>query len=190
MPLIFGQLMQNLVFDIQRFSIHDGPGIRTVVFFKGCNMECPWCQNPESMNFQPEVAFYPDQCIESHECEDVCPEDAIIFDGEGRINREVCTKCGWCADSCVSGALKLIGREMSTNDVMEEILSDLNYYKASGGGVTFSGGEPTLHIEFIHELLIRCKAHSIHTNLETNGYFSWEKFETILLWLDLIFFRY
>ncbi len=180
--------MQNLVFDIQRFSIHDGPGIRTVVFFKGCNLECPWCQNPESMDFQPEIAFYPDKCIDSLECKEVCPENAIVINAGSRIDREVCTNCGLCVENCVSGALKLIGKEMSTNEVMEEILSDLDYYKSSGGGVTFSGGEPTLHIDFIHELLIRCKAYDIHTNIETNGYFSWEKFETILPWLDLIYF--
>lgn len=180
--------MQPLIFDIQRFSIHDGDGIRTVVFFKGCNMKCPWCQNPESMDHRPEIAFYADKCEGNADCVAACPKDAIAIGSETHIDRSLCDRCGKCTEVCVSGALKLIGREYSKEKVMEEILKDKTYYDTSGGGVTFSGGEPTLHADFILEILKECKEHGIHTNIETNGYFKWEKFEPLLPYLDQIFF--
>ncbi|MCG3165383.1 MAG: 4-hydroxyphenylacetate decarboxylase activating enzyme [Bacteroidia bacterium] len=180
--------MHSLIFDIQRFSIHDGPGIRTVVFFKGCNLECPWCQNPESMAFKPQVAIYDDKCIDSRDCAKACPVNAISFDDGLKINRQLCNGCGKCVDVCVSEALKIIGKEYSADEVMTEIMRDVDYYKTSGGGVTFSGGEPTLHHDFLIELLERCKAEGLHTAIETNGYFSWDKFELLLPYLDLIYF--
>lgn len=180
--------MQSLIFDIQRFSIHDGPGIRTVVFFKGCNLQCPWCQNPESMAFKPEIAFYPDKCIKSLDCVSVCPTSAISFNGGITINRQLCNGCGKCEEVCGAKALKIIGTAYTTEDVLKEILSDVDYYYTSGGGVTFSGGEPTLHFDFLFAMLRLCKAHSLHTNIETNGYFSWDKMEQLLPFLDLVFF--
>jgi len=180
--------MKPLIFDIQRFSIHDGPGIRTVVFFKGCNLECPWCQNPESMALKPEIAYYPDKCMKHVECVKVCEENAISFNGCLHIDRLKCTYCGKCEESCVSGAIRIVGKEYSEKWVMDEILRDMDYYTDSGGGVTFSGGEPTLHFDFLLGLLKLCKAKSIHTNIETNGYFSWDKFEQLLPYLDLIYF--
>lgn len=180
--------MNSLIFDIQRFSIHDGPGIRTVVFFKGCNLQCPWCQNPESMAFKPELAYYADKCINSRDCAVVCPTKAISFSNGFTINRELCNGCGKCADACSADALKIIGKEYSTSDVMKEIMSDVDYYITSGGGVTFSGGEPTLHFDFLNKMLRLCKEQSLHTNIETNGFFSWEKMEQLLPFLDLIYF--
>ena len=180
--------MKSLIFDIQRFSIHDGPGIRTVVFFKGCNLECPWCQNPESMAFRPQIAVYADKCINSRDCAKSCPVNAITFEDGLKINRHLCNGCGKCVDACASQALKLIGKEYTVDEVMTEILRDVDYYKTSGGGVTFSGGEPTLHHDFLFELLKRCKAEGLHTTIETNGYFSWDKFELLLPYLDLIYF--
>ena len=180
--------MQPLIFDIQRFSIHDGDGIRTVVFFKGCNMKCPWCQNPESIDHRPEIAFYADKCEGNADCVTVCPKDAIKFGSETHINRSLCDRCGKCTEVCVTGALRLIGREYSKEKVMKEILKDMTYYQVSGGGVTFSGGEPSLHADFILEILKECKELGIHTNIETNGYFKWEKFEPLLPYLDQIFF--
>jgi len=176
-----------LIFDIQRFSIHDGPGIRTIIFLKGCNLECPWCQNPESISIKPEIAFYPDKCILSKDCVSVCPENAIIFTDNKRINYDLCTACGKCTQVCVSNALKLIGEETTVNQVLTEVKKDMDYYKSSGGGITISGGEPSLHFDFVLELLKECKKLNIHTNIETNGYFKWEKFKLLLPYLDLIF---
>lgn len=180
--------MRPLVFDIQKFSIHDGPGIRTVIFFKGCNLECPWCQNPESIARKPEIAYYPDKCIDSRDCELTCSNKAISLHDGFYINREICATCHDCTVQCLSEAIRVIGKEYTTEELMEEILRDAEYYKTSGGGVTFSGGEPTLHIDFIYELLVMCKSHGIHTNIETNGHFSWDKFQKILPLLDLIYF--
>ncbi len=180
--------MRPLIFDIQRFSIHDGPGIRTVVFFKGCNLECPWCQNPESIALKPEIAYYPDKCVDSRDCIATCQHSAITYNNGLQINRQVCATCNNCKVQCLSNAIRIIGKEYSTQEVMDEILRDTDYYNTSGGGVTFSGGEPTLHTDFIYELLLQCKQHNIHTNIETNGYFAWEKFEKILPLLDLIYF--
>lgn len=177
-----------LIFDIQRFSIHDGPGIRTVVFFKGCNLSCPWCQNPESIALNPEIALYPGNCIGSLDCIKVCEPKALTFNGTIQLDRNKCDQCGKCALACVTGALKIIGKEYTAEEVMAEILSDADYYSSSGGGVTFSGGEPTLHFDFLLQLLKLCKENSIHTNIETNGYFSWDKFEKLLPYLNLIYF--
>lgn len=180
--------MRPLIFDIQRFSIHDGPGIRTTIFFKGCNLECPWCQNPESISHKPELAYYPANCIGSQDCVKSCPKQALSYEGTLIIDRNICSTCYNCTVSCVTEGVKVVGKEYSIDSVMQEILRDKSYYDTSGGGITFSGGEPTLHIDFIYELLIRCKEHQIHTNIETNGYFSWEKFQKILPMLDLIYF--
>ncbi|MCP3928263.1 MAG: glycyl-radical enzyme activating protein [Bacteroidetes bacterium] len=180
--------MNTIVTDIQRFSIHDGPGIRTVVFFKGCNLYCPWCQNPEAIKTNPEIAFYEKKCIESWDCLKVCPENAILKSGSDRINRSLCTECGICIDHCSSGALKIIGKEYDLETLLAEILQDADYYENSGGGVTVSGGEATLHADFLIEFLTACKKHQLHTNIETNGYFSQKKMELLLPLLDLIFF--
>ena len=180
--------MRPLIFDIQRFSIHDGPGIRTVVFFKGCNLECPWCQNPESIAHKQEIAYYPDKCVDSRDCIGTCQHQAISYNNGLRINREVCITCNQCTVRCLSNAIRIIGKKYTVNEVMEEVLRDADYYQTSGGGVTFSGGEPALHIDFIYELLLECKKFGIHTNIETNGYFAWEKFQKILQLLDLIYF--
>jgi len=179
--------MDPLVFDIQRFSIHDGPGIRTTVFLKGCNLECPWCQNPESISLKAEIAFYPDKCILSKDCLSVCDENAIIFEDNKRINYDLCTGCGKCADACVSSALKLIGKNQTIDEILDEIKKDIDYYNSSGGGVTISGGEPTLHFDFVFNLLKECKKLGINTNIETNAYFNWQKFEKLLPYLDLIY---
>jgi len=180
--------MRPVVFDVQRFSIHDGPGIRTVIFFKGCNLECPWCQNPESINLKHEIAFYPDRCVAHRDCVDTCSKNAISFKDGFAIERELCRRCDDCTVHCLSDAIRIIGKEYTAEALMQEILRDLDYYQTSGGGVTFSGGEPTLHTDFIYDLLVLCKIHGIHTNIETNGCFSWDKFQTILPLLDLIFF--
>ncbi|MCP5099397.1 MAG: glycyl-radical enzyme activating protein [Chloroflexi bacterium] len=175
------------IFEIQRFSIHDGPGIRTLVFFKGCHLSCKWCQNPESQDTSPVVAFYRERCKESFDCRVVCPENAIL-NGRFRINYEKCTACGKCVEACAYGALRLIGNRVTPEALFSKILLDLPYYQKSGGGVTFSGGEPTLYPDFLDQTLILCQEKGIHTVLETCGTFSFNIWEPILRKLDLIYF--
>ena len=175
------------IFDVQRFSIHDGPGIRTTVFFKGCNLECSWCQNPESQDVAPILSFYETRCEEHFACADICPHSAIIK-GEFRIDYERCTLCQKCIDACPNSALQLIGQPMTPKQLFEQILADLPYYQSSGGGVTFSGGEPTLYPAFIDEVVDLCNEHGIHTNLETCGTFSKKRWAKILPKLDMIYF--
>lgn len=178
---------QAPVFDIQRFSIHDGPGIRTLIFLKGCNFHCGWCQNPESQFNKPVLAFYGNRCQQSFACLKTCKEDAIQQENF-RINYDKCTACGDCADACAYDALKMIGEYMTPVQLFEKILADHAYYKESLGGVTFTGGEPTLYPRFIDQVVDLCIAENIHTNLETAGLFSFEKWQPILKKLDLIYF--
>lgn len=175
------------IFDIQRFSIHDGPGIRTLVFFKGCNLHCAWCQNPESQDVQPLVAFYEDRCSQSFDCLKACPQDAINRDGF-RINYAKCDNCLACIEACAHDALRPIGEHMTPDQLFTSLLSDLPYYRSSGGGVTFSGGEPTLYPKFVDRVLDLCDDRNIHTAMETCGTYSHERWLPILPKLDLIYF--
>ena len=175
------------VFDVQRFSIHDGPGIRTTVFFKGCNLRCDWCQNPESQNVTPLLSFYENRCETCLACADVCPDDAIRQAGY-RVDHERCTICLKCIDACPHEALQLIGEELGPEDLFEQLLADEAYFESSGGGITFSGGEPTLYPDFISKMLDLCERRGIHTTLETCGTFSQKRWVAILPKLDLIYF--
>ncbi|MCP3993171.1 MAG: glycyl-radical enzyme activating protein [Actinomycetia bacterium] len=175
------------VFDVQRFSLHDGPGIRSLVFLKGCTLHCPWCQNPESQDHAPVVAFYRDRCCEYFECETACQENAIIR-GSYRIDQASCTACGHCVSACPSTALRLIGEALTPEQLMEKLRPDLPYFVSSGGGVTFTGGEPMLHPGFLDRVLDLCRTESIHTNIETAGTFSFDMCLPILRKLDLIYF--
>lgn len=174
------------VFDIQRFSIHDGPGIRTLVFFKGCNLHCDWCQNPEAHDVQPIVAFYADRCRESFCCEQVCAEQAINRNGF-RINADRCTVCGDCVESCAYSALRLIGERLTPEELMDRVLPDKAYFD-SGGGVTLSGGEPTLYPRFLYRFVDLCVQSGIHIAMETAGRFSMEMCLPIFGKIDLIYF--
>lgn len=175
------------VFEIQRFSIHDGPGIRSLVFLKGCALHCPWCQNPESQASRPIVAFYSDRCRESFECAAACPSGAIQLSGY-RVDHTLCDQCALCVEACPYGALELIGEHLTPRQLMARIMVDMPYYESSGGGVTFTGGEPTLYPRFMRRMLELCNEAGVHTNLETAGTFSWEKWEPTLGMLDLIYF--
>jgi len=135
----------GVIFNIQRFSIHDGPGIRTTVFFKGCSMHCYWCHNPEGIRPHPEIQFLPERCIGCGECLAACPQKAhALRDGVHIFNRTQCSGCGKCAETCYASALELTGTVMTVEQVMEEILQDRAFYETSNGGVTLSGGEPVL----------------------------------------------
>ncbi|GBE23426.1 benzylsuccinate synthase activating enzyme [bacterium BMS3Bbin01] len=175
------------VFDVQRFSLHDGPGIRSLVFLKGCTLHCPWCQNPESQEAKPVIAFYEDRCEESFECAVVCPNGSIRFEGF-RVDHARCDQCALCVDACAYGALRLIGENLTPRQLIARLLADRPYYESSGGGVTFTGGEPTLHHRFVERVLELCREAGIHTNLETAGTFSWARWEQTLRLLDLIYF--
>jgi pyruvate formate lyase activating enzyme len=177
----------GIVTNIQRFSIHDGPGIRTTVFLKGCNLRCYWCHNPETWRPKPELQVFPDKCIGCGACLTVCPNDAhVMVDGEKTFIRERCTACGACADQCYAEALVIVGEEMTVDAVMEEVLADRPFYENSGGGVTLSGGEPALQLDFAYAILARAKAEGIHTAIETDANYPWERLARLLEVTDLV----
>ncbi len=175
------------VFDVQRFSIHDGPGIRSLVFFKGCNLQCAWCQNPESQQVAPLISFYEARCSQGFQCDSVCTQQAISRN-QYRIDHQRCTLCLACIEACPSGALKLVGEYLNPQQLIERLLADQAYYDSSGGGVTFSGGEPTLHPKFMNAVLDLCNEHGLHTAMETCGTFSLVRWQPILPKLQLIYF--
>lgn len=178
---------QGLIFNIQRFSIHDGPGIRTTFFFKGCSLRCFWCHNPEGRHARPEIQFFPERCIACGECLTRCAHHAHELDKNFHIFiRENCQGCGACAETCYSNALELTGHYVSVEEAMEEILRDRLFYETSNGGVTLSGGEPVLQSDFAQKLLQRCKTEGLHTAIETCGNYPWLELEKLLPVIDLI----
>ena len=176
------------LFDIQRFSIHDGPGIRTALFFKGCALACEWCQNPESHAMRPELAYYAERCIGSGACVSVCAAGAIRAAFEMRVDWARCTHCGRCAEVCDSEALRLVGRSWDAETLLAECLKDVAFYRVSGGGVTLSGGEAVLQHRFLAGFLPRLKNAGVHVLLETAGEYPWRALEVLLPWLDHVFF--
>jgi len=165
--------MTGLIFNVQRFSVNDGPGIRTTIFFKGCPLHCLWCHNPESLSSVREVALRADRCIQCGDCLTACKNGASYREnGLYAIHRERCLQCGECVDVCVADARALIGREMTVEEVMKEIRRDTSFFNQSAGGATFSGGEPLLQHEFLLVLLKACRWEGIHTTIDTSGFTS------------------
>lgn len=165
------------IFDIERFGLVDGPGIRTVVFFKGCPLRCQWCHNPESQSISFEIMFSEERCVRCGACKEACPNDAIHFDAELNSRgylREKCALCGRCIEVCQTKALERVGYEVEIDSLMKEVLGGMPFYRRSGGGVTLSGGEPLLQVDFCKELLKACHEEGIHTSLDTSGYVGWE----------------
>lgn len=179
--------MHGLITNIQRFSVHDGPGIRTTIFFKGCNLRCFWCHNPEDMRPQPELQVFPERCIDCQACAEACPYGAHLWTEEQHVfQRDLCQVCGTCVDTCYAGGLVLVGQEMHVDEVMTEVVQDAAFYESSGGGVTLSGGEPLLQVEFAQAILRRCREAGIHTAIETAANAAWSRLETLLPDLDLV----
>jgi pyruvate formate lyase activating enzyme len=178
-----------LIVDIKSGSTEDGPGIRSTVFFKGCPLHCLWCHNPEAMDPGVEIAFYPRHCLGCFDCAEACPEGAIIQEEHARIDRARCTRCGICAEVCPSRALRKIGAYYERDELLETLLRDRVFYKVSGGGVTLSGGEPTLWPEYAGALLKGLKQAGIQTAVQTCGYFDYDLFKKEMLpWVDLILY--
>jgi pyruvate formate lyase activating enzyme len=199
--------MKGIVTDIQRFSVHDGPGIRTTVFLKGCNLRCRWCHNPETIHPHAELQVLPDRCIACGACLTACPRGAHVLAATGEapspemgtgtrrggsqsprreFRRQFCQACGACAAGCYAGALTLVGRELTAEEVLAEVLQDRRFYENSGGGMTLSGGEPLFQHAFTMELLRQAKAAGLHSAVETNLAWPWEHVAAVAELADLM----
>jgi pyruvate formate lyase activating enzyme len=184
-----GRGERGVVFDVERFAITDGPGIRTTVFLKGCPLRCAWCQNPEGMSARPEVLYFEHLCGGCRACVGVCEKEAHVFEGTKHVfRRDRCTACGRCAEACPAEALSLSGREMSVDDVMGVVLRDRAFYERSGGGMTLSGGEPMSQPRFAEALLAAAREEGLSTALDTSGVAQWSDYEAVLPLVDLFLF--
>lgn len=184
-----GDVLKGKIVEIKRFAVHDGDGIRTTVFFKGCPLKCVWCHNPESIGFEPQLAYYQNKCINCGECVAACPENAHIITEKGHFfNREKCVTCGNCEEVCLGEALKIYGREMTIENLMPILLEDKHFYETSGGGVTLSGGECLIQPDFCAELLKNLKENRINTAVDTCGFVSREVLDKVIPYTDVFLY--
>jgi pyruvate formate lyase activating enzyme len=181
--------LTGTTFNIQRFSTEDGPGIRTTVFLKGCPLRCAWCHNPEGISPRPELMWYDVRCIGARDCLAACPVNALELTAQGmRIDRERCDVCGACAEVCPAAALEVIGRTWTPEALLAEVQKDAVFFETSGGGVTFSGGEPLMQAAFVHEICRLCHEAGLHVALDTCGVAPWARYEPLLPVVDLVLY--
>ena len=181
--------LTGFTFNVQRFSTEDGPGIRATVFFKGCPLRCTWCHNPEGLSPRPELMWYDVRCVGARECLKICAENALALTPQGmQIDRQRCTVCGDCAQACPAGALEVIGQEWTLEALLAEIEKDAVFFETSGGGVTFSGGEPMHQADFVLALARLCQEAGYHVALDTCGTAAWEHYEAVLPLVNLVLY--
>lgn len=181
--------MKVKIFEIKRFAVHDGDGIRTTVFLKGCPLKCVWCHNPEGISFDTQLAYYENKCISCGECVSVCPTKAQnMINGRHIFERDLCVNCGKCESVCIGEALKIYGNEMTVDDLLTVLLEDKDFYENSGGGVTLSGGECLIHSEFCYELLKKLKENGIHTAVDTCGFVLRTAIDKVMPYTDIFLY--
>lgn len=183
--------IRGRIFEIERFAINDGPGIRTIVFMKGCPLQCQWCANPESQKPYTQLMYWINRCIGCKRCISRCPNRALSWDGSKIvIDRSKCVKCGTCAQACNSNALTTVGEEKTVEEVMKIVSRDERFYKKSGGGVTFSGGEMLAQAEFVTQLAKACKEKGYHTCVESCGFAPWDKIAMLMNYIDVFLYDF
>lgn len=182
-------MVKGKIFDVKHFAVHDGPGIRTTVFFKGCSLNCPWCHNPEGINSRNDLSYYDSKCIDCESCIEVCSQEAIKKEkSKIKISRARCDVCAECVEKCPTSALQLAGENVSVEEVMEEIRRSTIYHDTSNGGVTLSGGEPFQQLDFMKNLVQRCNDEDIHIAVDTSGYVERKKFASLKNKIDLFLY--
>ena len=178
-----------MIYVIERFALHDGPGIRTMVFMKGCPLRCLWCSSPHTQNTDREISHVDQTCTRCGTCAETCPVNAVTISPDGgiAIDRTTCNLCCACIETCPTGSLEILGKEVTPTELLHEVEKDSAFYRRSNGGVTVGGGEPTTQHAFVNEFLSLCKKQYIHTVIETCGYSPWEYLEKLLVNLDLVY---